>query len=81
MATVIFTPAAISVSAAKDYYEKRELAQEQLFAYYHHLNSGDDELAIAAFNEFLRCGNEAADAHKIYLEKHNDWAMWRANRR
>ncbi|MBF0752127.1 MULTISPECIES: hypothetical protein [unclassified Pasteurella] len=82
MAKIIFTPAALAASdSAKDYYQKREIAQEKLFAYYHHLDRGDEEQVIAAFNEFLRCGNEAAKAHQIYLEKHSEWANWRANRR
>ncbi|TGY50803.1 MULTISPECIES: hypothetical protein [Rodentibacter] len=81
MATVIFTPAALGIFESQEFYKKREIAQEKLFAYIYFRQKGDDEQAITAFGEFMRCGNEAAEEHQKLLEKHSEWANWRANRK
>ncbi|OOF60827.1 hypothetical protein D3M79_10410 [Rodentibacter pneumotropicus] len=80
MATIILSRGALAF-AAKDLYKKMDEAQEKLFAYFYHLDKGDDESANIAFQEFLDKGDEAAKARRELLKKRADWAMWRANRR
>ncbi|BFU60736.1 MULTISPECIES: hypothetical protein [Rodentibacter] len=80
MATVIFSRGAL-LFATWDLYKKLDELQQKLFAYYHHVNKGDDELAMAAFNEYLEMGDQIIEARKALLQKHAEWARWQAERR
>lgn len=80
MAVVILSRGALAF-AAKDLYKKLDEAQEKLFAYFYHLDKGDDESANQAFAEFLNKGDEAAKARRELLKKRSEWEIWRAKRR
>lgn len=80
MAVTILSRGALAF-VAKDVYRKMDEAQEQLFAYFYHLDKGDEQSADAAFSEYIRLGDIAVQAKRELLKKRADWAQWRTKRR
>ena len=76
MAVTILSRGALAF-AAKDLYKKLDEAQEKLFAYFYHLDKGDEDLASQAFTEFLEKGDIAAKARRELLAKRREWEIWR----
>lgn len=80
MATVILSRGALAF-AAKDLYKKMDEAQEKLFAYFYHLDRGDEESASQAFKDFLERGDKAAKARRELLVKRSEWEDWKGKRK
>lgn len=80
MAAIILSRGALSL-CAKDVYHKLDNAQEQLFAYFYHLDKGDEQSANTAFSEYIRLGDIAIQAKRELMKKHAEWAGWREKRK
>lgn len=68
MAAIILSRGALSF-CAKDVYHKLDNAQEQLFAYFYHLDKGDEQSANKAFSEYIRLGDIAIQAKRELMKK------------
>lgn len=67
MAAIILSRGALSF-CAKDVYHKLDNAQEQLFAYFYHLDKGDEQSANKAFSEYIRLGDIAIQAKRELMK-------------
>lgn len=67
MAAIILSRGALSF-CAKDVYHKLDNAQEQLFAYFYHLDKGDEQSANTAFSEYIRLGDIAIQAKRELMK-------------
>ena len=48
-----------------------------MFAYFYHLDKGDEQSANKAFSEYIRLGDIAIQAKRELMKKHAEWADWR----